>query len=80
MNNFALKSVAVANSAAVYGLIAKQRVKALMVKKVKGLDGMVVALLLIVIAVALGGLFKTQLTTWFTNIMQSFTQKSNGLF
>lgn len=46
-------------------------------KKV-GLDGFVVVILIIIICLVIGALFKDQLITYFTGVFQQLTGKSTG--
>lgn len=48
-------------------------------KKKKGIDGFVVSVIIILIAVSIGFLFRDQLATWFKGVMSDFTTQSGNL-
>lgn len=48
-------------------------------KKKKGIDGFVVSVIIIIIAVAIGLLFRDQLATWFKEMMGNLTTQSGNL-
>ena len=49
-------------------------------KKVKGIDGFVVAIIIIVIAIAIGALFKEQISVFINNFFQKFATQTQDLF
>lgn len=48
-------------------------------KKKKGIDGFVVSVIIIIIAVAIGLLFRDQLATYFKSMMGNLTTQSGDL-
>jgi len=49
-------------------------------RKVKGIDGFVVAIIIIVIAIAVGLVFKTQIINFINNFFQKFATQTQALF
>ena len=49
-------------------------------KKVEGIDGFVVAIIIIVIAIAIGALFKTQISNFINNFFAQFNTQTQALF
>lgn len=47
--------------------------------KKAGVDGFVVVVVIILVCLVIGALFKDQLTTYFTGVFQQLTTKSTGL-
>ena len=49
-------------------------------RKEEGIDGFVVAIIIIVIAIAIGSLFKTQISNFITSFFQKFATQTQNLF
>ncbi|MCR5720567.1 MAG: hypothetical protein K6F84_08375 [Lachnospiraceae bacterium] len=60
--------------------VAVTKVRNFLNKKVAGVDGLVVALVLIVVAVVVGLIFKDQISTLVTSLISTVKTKISGMF
>lgn len=58
----------------------KQRVYGVLTAKRAGMEGLVTAVILCVIALVLAFIFRDAITEWFNNLIATFKTKSAGLF
>ncbi len=59
---------------------AATKMDGLMSKKVEGLDGFIVVIIIIVVAIAVGFVFRTQIINFITNFFAQFATQTQALF
>lgn len=67
------------NETAVEGLLMKGRIRNLLSKKRAGVDGLMVAIALIVIGVIMAIIFKDSMTGVMNNLLKSVEEKINSI-